>query len=106
MRGHAAHIESRGRDVYWSPRWRVVRRAVVERDGWRCVHCGKGGMLEVHHVKELKDGGAAFDVSNLKTLCRACHFDVHRKHGTDQALTEWRDLVDTSDNNKRRGINA
>ena len=80
-------------------------RSLSVTGGGACI-AARVACWKFTHVKELKDGGAAFALSNLKTLCRACHFDVHRKHGTDQALTEWRDLVDTSDNNKRRGINA
>lgn len=52
--------------------WRRVRRAVLKRDGFRCVECGGAGD-EVDHRVELIDGGAPFDPTNLRTLCAACH---------------------------------
>lgn len=51
------------------------RKAVFERDGYRCRKCGeKGGYLEAHHIKpfayfpELR-----FELSNGLTLCEKCH---------------------------------
>ena len=38
-------------------RWRKVRLKVFDRDGWRCVDCGKSGRLECDHVKPLSAGG-------------------------------------------------
>ena len=54
-------------------RWERLRRYVLDRDGWRCRECGKAGLLEVHHVQPIRDGGAAWDADNLRTLCRGCH---------------------------------
>ena len=66
------------RRVYGSPRWKRVRRAVLERDGWRCVKCGHGGRLEVHHIQPMARSTAdPFDPAGLQTLCRGCHFAVH-----------------------------
>ena len=39
------------------PRWDRVRRAVLRRDGWRCVQCGRAGRLEVDHITPLDRGG-------------------------------------------------
>ena len=39
---HHTHLNAR--------RWDAVRRAVFERDGWRCRKCGKAGRLECDHV--------------------------------------------------------
>lgn len=69
-----AHIEIARRR-----RWARARRAVLDRDGWRCTKCGRPGRLEVHHVTPLRDGGAAFDLANLVTLCRDCHIALHRE---------------------------
>ena len=66
------------RRIYNSPRWKRVRRVVLKRDGWRCVECGHGGRLEVHHVHPLARSTAdPFDPADLRTLCRACHFAAH-----------------------------
>jgi 5-methylcytosine-specific restriction protein A len=55
-------------------RWRILRAAILERDGWRCTDCGARGPLEVHHELRVKDHPeAAFDPATLKSLCRACH---------------------------------
>ena len=53
--------------------WQRVRLVALERDGWRCVKCGKAGQLEVDHIKPMGEGGAAYDIDNLQTLCRGCH---------------------------------
>jgi len=53
--------------------WERVRRAALDRDGWRCVKCGRAGRLEVDHIIPLYQGGAPVDLDNLQTLCRPCH---------------------------------
>ena len=58
-----------------SGRWRRVRLEVLERDGWRCVQCGKAGVLEVDHITPLELGGEPWALANLQTLCRTpCHW--------------------------------
>ena len=64
--------------------WGRVRLKVLERDGWRCQACGKVGRLEVDHIKPMEDGGAVYDLANLQTLCRGCHFDKSRGERTAQ----------------------
>ena len=54
-------------------RWQVLRRAALDRDGWRCRNCGKAGVLEVDHILRIEDGGAEYDLDNCQTLCRSCH---------------------------------
>ena len=60
-----------------------MRRLVLDRDGWRCSSCGRAGRLECHHKKALADGGAPYDLDNLETKCRRCHFAL-----TADALAE------------------
>ena len=76
---------SRGR------RWRRRRAEVLDRDGWRCVKCGRPGRLEVDHIRPLRAGGTD-DVDNLRTLCRDCHLERHRKT-VPPAVRRWRKLV-------------
>ena len=59
-------------------RWRVVRRRVLDRDGWRCKKCGRPGRLECHHIVRLADGGARYDPDNLEIRCYDCHNSEHR----------------------------
>lgn len=85
-----------GRGIYGTRRWKVVRRQVFDRDGWRCTRCGRVGRLECDHVVPVARGGAPFALSNLRTLCRGCHV---RETGcaNRRALTPdeaaWRVLV-------------
>ena len=79
------------RPAVWRRRWSRVRRRALDRDGWRCRKCGKAGILEVHHVKPLDDGGDD-SLDNLVTLCRGCHIDHHRRTDPDGAA--WRAALD------------
>ena len=52
-------------------RWAVVRRTVLDRDGWRCVKCGKAGRLEVDHIVPVQHSADAWwppDVEGLQAL--------------------------------------
>lgn len=58
-----------------SPKYKLWRKQVFERDDYTCQNCGKhGGTLHADHIKpfalypELR-----FDVSNGRTLCVPCH---------------------------------
>lgn len=56
----------------------AVRRAVMNRDGYRCrmPGCGKTHFLEVHHLVPRSRGGGN-EPDNLVTLCSSCHRFVH-----------------------------
>lgn len=49
-----------------------LRKAVYERDLYRCKHCGTHLDLSVDHIVPESKGGAT-DLSNLQTLCRPCN---------------------------------
>lgn len=50
-----------------------IRKAVILRDGNKCMECGKTNCkLEVHHIKPRRWNGAN-TLSNLITLCKSCH---------------------------------
>ena len=75
-------------------RWQSVRRSALERDAYRCVEClergrGGAGKLEVHHIEPLNEGGLAYELANLKTLCRNCHIE----HSVPAARLEWRRYI-------------
>jgi 5-methylcytosine-specific restriction endonuclease McrA len=68
----------------YGPEWWQIRRAVLQRDNYRCTECGMtnsecrdeyGESLSVHHVVPYEDGGT-HDTENLVTLCKACHFSA------------------------------
>ena len=53
-----------------------LRRQVLERDGWRCQHCGRATNLEVHHIRSRSRLGDD-KRENLITLCTDCHKAMH-----------------------------
>ena len=67
MSRHHTHLNAR--------RWGIVRRAVFERDGYRCVMCDKAGRLECDHITPLQrePDQDPFDLDGLQVLCRSCH---------------------------------
>ncbi len=62
---------------------------ILERDGWRCQHCGSSQNLQVHHIcfrSQLGDDTA----ENLVTLCAKCHEQIHRcAQDRDRAEAEF-----------------
>ena len=77
-------------------RWALVRRQVLERDGWRCRACGRPGRLEVDHVRPLELQGEPWELGNLQTLCRGCHISKSAKENRRQltpAELRWRALL-------------
>jgi 5-methylcytosine-specific restriction endonuclease McrA len=58
------------RKVYSSKRWKMVRR----RHLFNNPLCDCGAIAtDVHHIKDLRDGGEPYDASNLQALCAVCH---------------------------------
>ena len=62
-------------------RWSIVRKAVLERDGYRCTECGQAGRLEVDHITPLQrePGQNPYDINGLQALCRDCHIEKTRR---------------------------
>ena len=76
-----------------------MRRAVFDRDGWRCVACGKRGRLECDHVVplDMEPDQDPYSVDGCQTLCRQDHIQKTRKENAqrDPARAEWADYVDS-----------
>ena len=75
--------------------WGKLRLLVFDRDGWACVKCGKAGRLECDHRVPLDLApDKMYDLGNLQTLCRGCHFDKtsgeRRGKETDTEAAKWR----------------
>ena len=85
------HVQIAGR------RWQALRQRAFRRDRHRCAECGKlGGRLEAHHIRPLSRGGAAYDLDNIATVCRACHIQITRRHNRKPdppGVAAWRGLV-------------
>lgn len=58
--------------------WGKIRQEVFKRDLFRCTYCGFNRNLTVNHKIPLKFGGTN-DITNLETLCKKCHEDLHNR---------------------------
>lgn len=84
----------------YGPNWAERREEVLARDGYRCRTCGAEGRpgqgLHVHHVRPFREFGyvpghnenyrPANRLSNLITLCPACHRRAEEGQRTRSAL--------------------
>jgi len=72
-----------GHEKYRGPGWLTVRAKMLERDEYKCQHCGmtqedareRGHALSVHHIvpwRETHDNSP----KNLITLCQGCHMKM------------------------------
>jgi 5-methylcytosine-specific restriction endonuclease McrA len=79
-------------------RWPALRLAAKRRDGFRCVQCSARGRLEVDHIRPVRTHpDLSFALSNLQTLCAACHGAKTRIEcglpPLDPQRQAWRDLI-------------
>jgi len=84
-RGEDHYLWKEGQDVYYGKNWRQQRQKALERDNCECQRCGIsaeehqdqiGIDLHVHHLtpaREFDDHEERNKLSNLITLCAACH---------------------------------
>ncbi len=62
--------------VLTSKKYKEWRKAVFQRDGYKCVWCGydKGEILQADHIKPWKFyPKLRYKVLNGRTLCKPCH---------------------------------
>lgn len=73
-----------------------IRKAVILRDGCRCMECGKSNCrLEVHHIKPRRLKGSS-TLGNLITLCTECH---QKTEGIEELyMDRYFALLNSSDN--------
>lgn len=64
---------------------------VKERDGFKCVYCGKDKYLNSHHIFSRKHQGLRWDLENGITLCSGCHnfSTTFSAHKTPVEFVEW-----------------
>lgn len=73
-----------------------IRKAVILRDGRKCMECGKSNCrLEVHHIKPIRLKGSS-TLGNLITLCTKCH---QKTKGVEELyMDKYFVLLNSSDN--------
>ena len=73
-----------------------IRKAVILRDGCKCMKCGKSNCsLEVHHIKPRRLNGSN-TLGNLITLCEKCH---QKTEGREELfMNQYFSLLNSSDN--------
>lgn len=82
-------------NFYRRSKWYKTRAKVLKRDRYQCVWCRELGKvttqrLEVDHIEELdKRPDLAYDLSNLRTLCKDCHNKRHHRY--QRTKTVWND---------------
>ncbi|WP_109688564.1 HNH endonuclease [Tumebacillus permanentifrigoris] len=67
----------------------AVRAHIRERDGERCVLCGKPGR-EVHHILPRAKGGLG-TADNGICLDNTCHHQAHRQLNVEKQLLRYRE---------------
>lgn len=56
--------------------WPVIRLQVLERDGYECQIRDEGctgRATEADHIQSWREGGAPFDLANLRAACKPCN---------------------------------
>ena len=91
-------------DGYKSYRWQYqksnrldenIRKAVILRDGCKCMECGKSNCkLEVHHIRPRRMNGSN-TLGNLITLCEKCHQQTEGKE--ELYMQHYFDMLKSSD---------
>ena len=75
--------------------WTAARQAALDRDGYRCVECGSGLDLHVHHAVPVGPHGYGpgchHHVDGLTTFCAAHHRDEHAWARQVQSILTWAD---------------
>ena len=88
--------ETRDRARYSRQSWKRLRRAVFERDNYRCTVCQRFGQrLECDHIVPVERGGTDA-MSNLRAICRPCHMaKTRRQHRTHMVKGQkaWEDFL-------------
>ena len=66
------------------------RNAVFERDGYKCLTCGRTEKLHAHHIEPyMRCVEKRYDVNNGQTLCASCHARLEhlgKKHSLETRI--------------------
>ena len=64
------------------------RQKILERDGYKCVVCGKTGCLDAAHKNHNRDNPDYNNPKNGKTLCVEHHLDDHKQNAGRNGLSK------------------
>jgi 5-methylcytosine-specific restriction endonuclease McrA len=69
-----------GKMTFRGKGWNSIRTQVLRRDKNTCQQCGSTEKLEVHHIVTWRTKKNFNKLTNLVTLCHACHVKqpIHR----------------------------
>lgn len=73
------HIrDQKARDFYHGKEWQRIRKVALIRDNYLCRHCLRNNRITpadvVDHVVPIRfDWSLRLSLSNLQSLCNACH---------------------------------
>lgn len=71
------------RKVYKSTRWQKLRKIVLSRDP-ACILCEIKEATDVDHIQPISEAPElAYDLGNLRGLCRGCHNKVTHGGGDE-----------------------
>lgn len=90
-----------------SKQFKEVRAIVFERDGEKCVVCGRtrkdGANLTCHHrvYKHLFEGGQT-EANDCVTLCQYCHKGIH----SVRANYNWFSMENSRNDNETNGTDT
>lgn len=78
----------------WSEKNKQFRQFIFERDDFTCQRCGKrGGYLHCHHLKEwAKYPELRYKSDNCITLCKECHYNLHRYSYSSGVKTGFKNI--------------
>ena len=54
---------------------KMLRQAVLKRDGWKCQNCGTSENLQIHHIRRRSAQGSDVE-ENLMAVGDSCHRQV------------------------------
>lgn len=73
-RGLTQRGQHYGKKIYKTTEYIKWRKAVLQRDGYKCIWCRSIKNLDVDHIKpKLKYPKLVFNIDNGRTLCKLCH---------------------------------
>jgi 5-methylcytosine-specific restriction endonuclease McrA len=82
-------MRTRTHPCYRSAAWKRVRLIILNRDAWLCQVRLPGCTTRAttaDHIVGLADGGAWYELTNLRAACRPCNsaLAAHRTNGHRQ----------------------